>query len=342
MSKYSLTKEKIEGHIASVDYAKYGKTGVHCVITLVNGYTVTGESNIVDPTTYNEDKGKEIAYSNAFNKLTYLVGYLEKQRWYEETQQGSESELPSECAVPNSEYSQKSMLVFMDDVMYKECSNISYHSVIDIIASIYLYNPVDNGKVTVIGCTNDLECLSEVIAEGDDIATNFITPTQLEVSFRTGGSIIRFNPNNPEWHIRPEPIGKDTLDHLSILRKGEVKRDFFQGDYYRGYKYAVNVLRSLKMVEHTPELVARVVVIEDKVHIIFYSLSNPPIMKEKFLISDLTDLAKGDCIITYFEDMQDFDYHKELIVQRVEGEFDFRVERFHDTFRVKAIIHRTS
>lgn len=89
MRKYGLTKEKIEGHIASVDYAKYGKTGIHCVITLVNGYTVTGESNIIDPTTYNEDKGKEIAYNNAFNKLAYLVGYLEKQRWYEETQQGS-------------------------------------------------------------------------------------------------------------------------------------------------------------------------------------------------------------------------------------------------------------
>lgn len=86
MTKYGLTIEKLEGQIASVDYATFGETGIHCTITLGNGYTVTGESSCIDPTIFNEDIGKEIAYKNAFDKLWFLLGYNEKQRWYEETQ----------------------------------------------------------------------------------------------------------------------------------------------------------------------------------------------------------------------------------------------------------------
>lgn len=85
-TKYGLTPEKLEAQIASVDYLQYGKTGMHCTITLVNGYTVTGESSCIDPTIFNEEIGKGVAYKNAFEKLWFLLGYNEKQRWYEETQ----------------------------------------------------------------------------------------------------------------------------------------------------------------------------------------------------------------------------------------------------------------
>lgn len=86
MSKYGLTKEKIESHIANVEYIRFGKTGTLCVITLCNGYTVTGESGCIDPEIFNEEIGKGIAYDNAFEKLWGILGYVEKQRWYEETQ----------------------------------------------------------------------------------------------------------------------------------------------------------------------------------------------------------------------------------------------------------------
>lgn len=86
MSKYGLTKEKIESHIANVEYIRFGKTGTLCVITLGNGYTVTGESGCIDPNIFNEEIGKNIAYENAFEKLWGILGYVEKQRWYEETQ----------------------------------------------------------------------------------------------------------------------------------------------------------------------------------------------------------------------------------------------------------------
>lgn len=86
MAKYGLSKEKLEGEIANVEYQRVGATVTICVITLVNGYTVTGESGCIDPSIFNEAMGKEIAYANAFDKLWGILGYAEKQRWYEETQ----------------------------------------------------------------------------------------------------------------------------------------------------------------------------------------------------------------------------------------------------------------
>lgn len=86
MAKYGLTVEKLNAQIARVDYLRFGETGTFCYITLVNGYTVTGESGCIDPTIFKEEIGKQIAYDNAFEKLWGVLGYSEKQRWYKETQ----------------------------------------------------------------------------------------------------------------------------------------------------------------------------------------------------------------------------------------------------------------
>lgn len=86
MSKYGLTKEKIESHIANVEYFTLATSSVECIITLCNGYIVIGVSSCIDPTLFNEEKGKEIAYENAFGKLWGILGYVERQRWYEDTQ----------------------------------------------------------------------------------------------------------------------------------------------------------------------------------------------------------------------------------------------------------------
>lgn len=86
MAKYGLTKAQLESKIKQVDYAMFGSTGTHCAITLHNGYVVTGESACIDPEQFNLEIGKKIAYEQAFEKLWMLLGYGEKQRWYEETQ----------------------------------------------------------------------------------------------------------------------------------------------------------------------------------------------------------------------------------------------------------------
>jgi hypothetical protein len=46
-----VTKQRIEGRIASVDYHCLGATVTLCNVTLDNGYSVRGESACVDPAT---------------------------------------------------------------------------------------------------------------------------------------------------------------------------------------------------------------------------------------------------------------------------------------------------
>ena len=86
MAKFGLTTEYLEHQIALVEYNRFGEVGIQCVLTLNNGYTVTGESGCIDPTIFNEEIGKNIAYDNAFDKLWLILGYQEKQRWFFETQ----------------------------------------------------------------------------------------------------------------------------------------------------------------------------------------------------------------------------------------------------------------
>ena len=86
MTKYKLTLQDLENQIASVDFQRFGDTGTLCVITLVNGYTVTGESGCIGPIIFNSVVGEDIAYKNAFDKLWSILGYGVKEKWYRETQ----------------------------------------------------------------------------------------------------------------------------------------------------------------------------------------------------------------------------------------------------------------
>lgn len=86
MTEFKLTPQALEAQIAKVDYQRFGETGTLCVITLINGYTVTGESGCIDPAIFDEEMGRKVAYENAFNKLWQILGYGVKQKWYEATQ----------------------------------------------------------------------------------------------------------------------------------------------------------------------------------------------------------------------------------------------------------------
>ena len=50
-----------------------------CVITLKNGFTVTGESACASPENFDAEIGRKIARQNAVNKIWQLEGYLLKQ-----------------------------------------------------------------------------------------------------------------------------------------------------------------------------------------------------------------------------------------------------------------------
>ncbi len=51
-----------------------------CVLTLRNGFTVTGESACASPENFDADVGRKIARQNAVNKIWPLMGYALRSR----------------------------------------------------------------------------------------------------------------------------------------------------------------------------------------------------------------------------------------------------------------------
>lgn len=56
-----------------------------CVLTLRNGFTVTGESACASPENFDAEIGREIARKNAIDKVWPLMGYMLKQRLHDES-----------------------------------------------------------------------------------------------------------------------------------------------------------------------------------------------------------------------------------------------------------------
>lgn len=54
-----------------------------CVLTLQNGFTVTGESACASPENFDVDIGRNIAFDNAKQKIWPLLGYVLKQKLHE-------------------------------------------------------------------------------------------------------------------------------------------------------------------------------------------------------------------------------------------------------------------
>ena len=84
-----VTKESIEAKIKKVDFRQLTDKITHCVITMLNGFQVTGESACVDPKNYDRKIGEQIAQENAFEKLWELEGYLLQEKLFGEKQKAS-------------------------------------------------------------------------------------------------------------------------------------------------------------------------------------------------------------------------------------------------------------
>lgn len=71
-----LTPEMIDATIVTGHYhVPPGTTLTICVLTLVNGFTVTGESACASPENFDEEIGRKIAFENAKSKIWALEGY---------------------------------------------------------------------------------------------------------------------------------------------------------------------------------------------------------------------------------------------------------------------------
>lgn len=55
-----------------------------CVLTLQNGFTVTGESSCAAPENYDKEIGQKVARQNAVNKIWPLLGYMLRDELHNE------------------------------------------------------------------------------------------------------------------------------------------------------------------------------------------------------------------------------------------------------------------
>lgn len=76
-----ITPEHLESVIVSEQYHVFPNTTfTACLLTLVNGYTVLGESACASPENFNAELGRKIAREHAKNKIWALEGYLLREK----------------------------------------------------------------------------------------------------------------------------------------------------------------------------------------------------------------------------------------------------------------------
>lgn len=79
-----LTPALIDGKITGAAYHVFnGSCLTVCCLTLVNGFTVTGESACASPENFDAEIGAKIAYEQARDKIWMLEGYLLKEKLYQ-------------------------------------------------------------------------------------------------------------------------------------------------------------------------------------------------------------------------------------------------------------------
>lgn len=76
-----LTPADIDAVIIEEDYYVFPNTTFTvCLLTLVNGFNVSGYSAAASPENFDVEIGKKVAKDNARSKIWPLEGYLLKQR----------------------------------------------------------------------------------------------------------------------------------------------------------------------------------------------------------------------------------------------------------------------
>ena len=80
-----LTPAHIDSAIKDISYHRLTDVLTVCVLTLMNGFTVTGESACASPENYNQEIGNKVAFDNAREKIWMLEGYLLKEKLYQKS-----------------------------------------------------------------------------------------------------------------------------------------------------------------------------------------------------------------------------------------------------------------
>lgn len=77
-----LTLDDIKNVVTKVEYIRLGTLTI-CVLTLKNGFKVTGQSACISPETFDQEIGEKLAYEKALDKVWELEGYLLTQMQFE-------------------------------------------------------------------------------------------------------------------------------------------------------------------------------------------------------------------------------------------------------------------
>jgi len=78
-----VTPKNIDEIIAGEQYHVFDNTTFTvCLLTLKNGFQVSGESACASPENFDIEIGRKIARENARNKIWMLEGYLLKERLF--------------------------------------------------------------------------------------------------------------------------------------------------------------------------------------------------------------------------------------------------------------------
>lgn len=81
-----LTPTLIADTVTTKSFYKLTDVLTVCVLTLRNGFTVTGESACASPENFDKEIGERIAYEQALDKIWALEGYLLKQLLHDGTE----------------------------------------------------------------------------------------------------------------------------------------------------------------------------------------------------------------------------------------------------------------
>lgn len=77
-----VTGDLIESKIIGTHFHRLTEVLTVCVLTLQNGFTVTGESACASPANFDEQIGNKLARADAIRKIWALEGYLLKEQLY--------------------------------------------------------------------------------------------------------------------------------------------------------------------------------------------------------------------------------------------------------------------
>jgi len=79
----SELSEFVDEHLQNVYFVRVSMKVVICVLIMKNGFTITGEAGVIDPTKFDAAIGARFALRDAVRKAGQVVGFLNQQLKHE-------------------------------------------------------------------------------------------------------------------------------------------------------------------------------------------------------------------------------------------------------------------